>query len=302
MEEESNNLSNEELAKFVDEIENDDQDYDESVAESIRRIQYEEMLQNDLLPEEMMNDRAWGYTRRAQRDENNEIKRDESGKPLIEFKPVTYTEKRAEWDHTVSVWKKARENKRLEIKRRKLEIQKEALNSEFINIYSKLEVEHKKLLIKLLTDEYSKVMVRSEAFINRRVEALLKNYIPVSLRRCFAQYREAFIVNPGFLYIASKEYGEGKSIWVTPKLPYYFTQGTELGILKENEAFYLFKIDKAVVQFHTAKDMLSKRELQYAVKLRDIRAFYQLANKMPFWYDTLVQELKRQADEKQNGV
>ena len=140
MEEESNNLSNEELAKFVDEIENDDQDYDESVAESIRRIQYEEMLQNDLLPEEMMNDRAWGYTRRAQRDENNEIKRDESGKPLIEFKPVTYTEKRAEWDHTVSVWKKARENKRLEIKRRKLEIQKEALNSEFINIYSKLEV------------------------------------------------------------------------------------------------------------------------------------------------------------------
>ena len=47
MEEESNNLSNEELAKFVDEIENDDQDYDESVAESIRRIQYEEMLQND---------------------------------------------------------------------------------------------------------------------------------------------------------------------------------------------------------------------------------------------------------------
>lgn len=118
----------------------------------------------------------------------------------------------------------------------------------------------------------------------------------------FCAIQRSIYCESWILYIASEEYGEGKSIWVTPKLPYYFTQGTELGILKENEAFYLFKIDKAVVQFHTAKDMLSKRELQYAVKLRDIRTFYQLANKMPFWYDTLVQELKRQADEKQNDV
>ena len=290
-------LPTDELANFLNEIEDDDQEYSESLEESIRRIQEEEILQNGLLPEEMMDDKAWGNSVRAERNEEGSFKRDAAGRVVYSMRPVTYTEKRAEWNHAKAVWDEARKNKLLQIKQRKLEIQKEAINSTFINIYSKLENEHKKLLIELLTQEYSKIMVRSEKYINKRIEALLKPYIPFALRNCKARYPESMIQNPGFMYVASEEYGEGKMIWVKPNLPYYFTQGTEMQVLRENEAKFLYAIDKTVVQFHNSRDTLAKRELQYAMQLKDVKTFYQLVQKNPFWYDTLIQELRKRAQE-----
>lgn len=294
-------MANDELAKFLDEIETDDNSYSESLEESIRKIQYEEMLQNDMLPEEMMSDKAWSNTVRAERNEDGSFKRDSAGRVIYNLKQITYTDKKAEWDHAKAMWDKARKARKLETKQRKLEIQKEALNSQFINIYSDLTVEHKKLLIELLTKEYSRLMEKSEKYINKRVEALLKPYIPFVLKRCKAMFPESMIKNPGFMYIASKEYGEGKMIWVTPDLPYYFSQGTEMQVLRENEAQYLFAIDKAVVQFHNSRETLAKRELQYAVRLKDVKTFYSLVKKNPFWYDLLVQELWRRANNKKRG-
>lgn len=289
-------ITTDELSKFIDEIENDDSSYSESMEESIRRIQYEEMLHGDMLPEEMMDDRAWSNTVRAERNEDGSFKRDETGKVIYKYKQITYTDKKAEWDHAKAMWDKARREKKIETKQRKLEIQKEALNSTFINIYEQLTVEHKKLLIELLTSEYARLMEKSEKFINKRITMLLKPYIPFVLKRCNTMFPESMIKNPGFMYIASKEYGEGKMIWVTPDLPYYFTQGTEMQVLRENEEKYLFAIDKAVVQFHNSRDTLAKRELYYAVRLKDIKTFYQLVKKNPFWYDTLVQELWQRAN------
>ena len=291
-------LSSDELAKFLNEVEDDDQEYSESLEESIRRIQDEEILQNGLLPEEMMEDRAWGNSVRAERNADGTFKRDAAGRVVYSMRPVTYTEKRAEWDHAKAIWDEAKKSKRLEMKQRKLEIQREALNSNFINIYSKLENEHKRLLIELLTQEYSKIMIRSEKFINKRIEALLKPYIPPILKMCKARFPDAMIQNPGFMYVASKEYGEGKMIWVTPNIPYYFTQGTEMQVLRENEEKFLYTIDKTVVQFHNSRETLAKREMQYAMKLRYVTTFYELVQKNPFWYDTLAQELRKRAENK----
>lgn len=294
-------MTSDELASFIDEIENDDMEYSDAMKESIRRLQQEEIMQNDLLPEEMMTDKAWSNTVRAERNEDGSFKRDAAGRVIYTLKQITYTEKKAEWDHAKAMWDAARKAKQLEIKQRKLEIQKEAINSQFINIYSKLENEHKKLLIKLLTKEYSSIMERCEKYINKRIEKLLKPYIPHMLKVCKARFPESMVKNPGFMYVASKEYGEGKMIWVKPDIPYYFSQGTELEILRENESKFLYAIDKSVVQFHNSRDALAKRELQYAIRLKDVTTFYQLVKKNPFWYDTLIQELKRQADEKANA-
>lgn len=289
-------LSSDELAKFLNEVEDDDQEYSESLEESIRRIQDEEILQNGLLPEEMMDDKAWGNSVRAERNADGTYKRDAAGRVVYSMRPVTYSEKREEWNHAKAVWDEAKKNKRLEMKQRKLEIQREAINSTFINIYSKMSNDNKRLLIELLTQEYSKIMIRSEKFINKRIEALLKPYIPHILKMCKARFPEAMIQNPGFMYVASKEYGEGKMIWVTPNIPYYFAQGTEMQVLRENEEKFLYAIDKAVVQFHKSRETLAEREMRYAMKLRSVTTFYELVQKNPFWYDTLIQELRKRAE------
>lgn len=294
-------ITDKDFQALLKEIETDDAEYSTNMADSIRRLQYEEMMQNELSPEEMMDDKAWSNTVRARRDDKGEFVRDAAGRVIYDFKTITYEEKKKEWDHAVKVWNQAKKNRAAETRLRKLEIQREAINSTFISIYSELTNDHKKLLIELLTAEYKAIMDRSEKFINKRIQKLLGSYIPYTLKRCKALYPESMVKNPGFMYIASKEYGEGKMIWVTPDLPYYFTQGTELQILRENEAKYLFAVDKAVLQFNENKDTLSKRELQYAMKLKNLNTFYELVNKNPFWYDTLIQELKRRVDMAENN-
>ena len=295
--EKNSTLPSNKLAEFLYEIENENCEHSEDLKESIRRIQREEIIQNGLLPEETMDDRAWGNTSRAERNEDGTFKRDSNGKVIYNIYPVTYTEKKAEWDHYKKCATEARRAKSIELKRRKLEIQKEALNSTFINIYAPFENEHKRLLIELLTEDYSRIMHKCEAFINKRIEKLLSPYIPQTLKVCKARFPDSMKENPGFMYIASKEYGEGKMIWVKPNLPYYFAQGTELQVLKENEADYLYTIDKSVVQFHNSRDMLAKRETQYAIKLKPIKTYFQLVQKNPLWYDKLAQELKRRAEQ-----
>jgi len=295
--EKDDTLSSDELIKFMNEIEDEDSEYSESIKESIRKLQFQELMQDDLLPEEIMVDRAWGNTVRGERNEDGSFVRDENNRVVYNMKPVTYTDKKAEWDHAKACWDEARKRKKLELKRRKLEIQREALRSEVVGIYSKIDDKYKTFLIESLTSEYSNIMMRSEKYVNKRIEQLLKAYIPQTLKSCKTRYPEAFIENPGFMYVASKEYGEGKMLWVKPNLPYYFTQGTELQILRENEAKFLFNIDKSVLQFHYNRDMLAKREMHYAVMLKDIKTYYNLVQKNPFWYDIIINEIKRQADE-----
>lgn len=191
----------------------------------------------------------------------------------------------------------ARKEKVIERKQREKEIIQEAINSCFIDLNAPLSVVHKKLLIQLLTDDYTKFMIKHETYINRRITEMLKLVIPRDLLNAYALYKESIIPADGFTYIASEEYGQGLQFKVHLDLPFYFHPDDIQGILKEHWPERLMSVDKAIVSFYKQKEVRTKREVSIAKQLTKVSTFFQLVKKNPFWYDTLAQELKRQADE-----
>lgn len=181
-----------------------------------------------------------------------------------------------------------------EKKSRKKEIINEAINSTFIDLNSPLTVEHKKLLISLLTQNYTECMKRHESYINNTVEKLLRMFIPRDLLNSWAKYKDTMVPSPGFMYEASKEYGQGLTFKITIDLPMYFKEEACMNILREHFSRQLPVLDKAVAFFHKHKEMRTKQEVKYAQALTKIGTFFQLVKHNAFWYEKLVNELKKQ--------
>ncbi len=190
----------------------------------------------------------------------------------------------------------SRREKAAERKQREKEIIQEAINSTFIDLNAPLNVAHKKMLIRLLTDDYTKQMIKNESYINNRITTLLKLVIPHDLYNAYVKYKESVIPAVGFTYNASKEYGNGRMFKVTLDLPFYFHPNDIQRILMENWPERLISVDKAIVIFYRNKETRTTREVAIAKQLARVSTFFQLAKKNPFWYDKLVQELKAQAD------
>lgn len=186
----------------------------------------------------------------------------------------------------------ALQEKKIERKKRKQEIIHEAINSTFIDLNSLLTVEHKKLLISILTNQYTECMKRHESYINSTVEKLLRLLMPRDILNSWNKYRDTMVPSPGFIYEASEEYGQGLTFKVNLDLPMYFKQDTCMNILKEHFSYQLPVIDKAVAFFHKHKDMRTKQEVKYAQRLTKISTFFQLVKHNAFWYEKLITELK----------
>lgn len=191
----------------------------------------------------------------------------------------------------------SRKERAAERKQREKEIIQEAINSTFIDLYAPLDVQNKKLLISLLTKTYTDNMIKNETYINRRISEMLKLIIPRDLQNAYSLYKESIIPAVGFMYNASKEFGGGLQFKVTLDLPFYFHPADIQRILVEQWPERLISVDKSIVSFYKNKDIRTKREVALAQQLTKISTFFQLVKKNPFWYDTLVQELKKQADE-----
>ena len=177
-------------------------------------------------------------------------------------------------------------------KRKKQEIINEAINSTFIDLNSPLTVYHKKMLISILTKQYTDCMKKHEFYINNSIEKLLKMLIPNDLLDSWNKYKDVMIPSPGFMYTASKEYGNGLTFKVTLNLPMYFQQNAYMNILKEHFSYRLPSIDKAVAFFYKHKDIKTKQEIKYAQSLTKINTFFQLVKYNAFWYEKLVNNLK----------
>nr|DAW00982.1 MAG TPA: hypothetical protein [Caudoviricetes sp.] len=191
----------------------------------------------------------------------------------------------------------SRKARSIERKQREKEIIQEAINSTFIDLNAPMSVAHKKLLIKLLTDTYTQSMVKNETYINKRISEMLKLIIPSDLLNAYRLHKGSVVPADGFMYMASKEYGQGLQFKVSLDLPFYFHPNDIQPILAENWPERLINIDKAIVSFYKNKKTRTKREVAVAQQLTRISTFFQLVKKNPFWYDILVQELRRQADE-----
>lgn len=185
-------------------------------------------------------------------------------------------------------------------KRKKQEIINEAINSTFTDLNSTLTVEHKRLLISLLTEQYTVCMKRHEKYINNTVEKLLRMFMPRDILNSWVKYKDTMIPSPGFIYEASKEYGQSLKFKVTLDLPMYFKQEVCMDILKEHFSYQLPVIDKAVVFFFKHKEMRMKQEVKFAQKLAKIGTFFQLVKSNPFWYEKLVNKLKEDDKQKNN--
>lgn len=256
----------------------------------LAEIQQEEAAElEDAFPDEdLTSDDAWGWARKDNERKTVSVK---------QFEPALKSVARASAQAEQRKANQAKNEAAIDKKRRKQEIINEAINSTFIDLNAPLTVIHKKLLISLLTKHYTEKMEHHDSYINATVEMVFKKVIPHDLLNTFAKFPDTVIPFPGFTYKASEEYGQGLQFKVCPNIPLYFKPEDCNGIIRELlPANRLASLDKAVAFFHKYKDTRSKQEIKIAEALTKIQTFFQLVKKDPFWYDTLVQELKKQQE------
>lgn len=265
-------LSDKELYSFLDEIENADADIREEErlsALNIEQAQTEELLAE--LPENAELEAYYGED--AWRDFNKRI--------------VPYGKQ---------AMQKAREltkDKAASLKNDRLRIQRAAFNQENIPLATILKDAEITLLVSLLVADHTKMIEKYEAFINNRLTTLLRPFIPKRLKICERETPQAIKKCPGFLYRASKEFGNEAIFWAEPDIPYYFKQGTECELLQKEKPDFLVAIDRALVSYTSHKTKRAEKELKYVsiIIRKKVRTFYDLLKLNPFWFELLYNNL-----------
>lgn len=180
------------------------------------------------------------------------------------------------------------------LKQDRIRIQREAFSQDFIKLSDPVGKENLKALISILVQEHTRMIDKYTAFINRRLAVLLNPFIPRRLRICKELYPNSIRICPGFLYRASKEFGQGKTFWASPNIPYYFEQNKEQQVLIEHKAEFLVSVDKAVANFHMHSEKRAAKEMRYASLIiqKGVYTFFELLRLNPFWFNALYNYLK----------
>lgn len=280
------NLSDEELNAFFAELRLENSDNTNLAKEQISKIQQSEAedLENAFPDENIISNNAWGWARKDNDYINVDVKHFEPA-----LKSIALASAKADREKASTVKKETS----IERKRLKQKIINNAITSTFIDLNSPLTLEHKKLLITLLTKHYTERMRHHESYINATIEGALKKAIPHDLLNTFIKYPDTVAPFPGFVYIASQEYGQGLQFRASPKIPLYFQPYDCNDIIRKLlQPNRLASLDKAVVFFYKYKTIRVKREVKIAEALTKITTFFQLVKKDAFWYEALVNKLK----------
>lgn len=281
-------LDDKELSEFLEEIKSDDEDIEEAETSADEKIGNEEaqsMLSE--LPENAEIEAYYG---------NDAWRKPHISTGYHECFTVLYgpySKQRAAEGHREAIRKKAQR-----LKEDRIYIQREAFNQNYIKLSDKIEKNHIKLLISVLTQEHTRMIDKYSDYINKRLATLLNPLIPRRIRICRMLYPNSIRVCPGFMYKASKEYGGGLTFWATPSIPYYFEQNTEQKILLENKSDFLFSIDKAISFYHEHLKKRQEKELRYASLIiqKGVYSYFDLLKLNPFWFEILCNKLKSQID------
>lgn len=191
--------------------------------------------------------------------------------------------------------RKTLKDKAEKLKFEKIQIQREAFNQNIVDMSALIEKEHIKLLIVLLTKKHTYLADRYFSLINKRIATILMSFIPNRLRICAAHYPNSIRMCPGFMYKASKEYGQGLTLWVTPNVPYYFEQGTEQEVLQKSHPSFLYTIDKFIGLYYYHLTQRQDKELKYASAIvqKKVETYMDLLKLNPFWFKLLREELEK---------
>lgn len=274
-------LTDKEYAEFLNEIKSGDEEIEETQNEAIKRIELEE--EHAALSESEENARIEAYY-------GNDAWR-KFGHQFLSKPTIINANKKAQ---------KTKEAKHKKLKEDRIAIQRMAFNQSYIRLSDPIGNDNLKLLISLLTAEHTKMMEKYETYINKRLTTLLNPLIPRRLRICKMIYPESMKECPGFLYKASKEYGEKQTFWAMPDIPYYFKQNTEQEELQKSVKYanYLIGIDKAVVSYNAYNKARAEKELEYAsvIVRKNIQSYFELLRLNPFWFEVLFNDLKNKID------
>lgn len=265
-------LTDDELYALADQIENEDEDLQEELSEAEERISEQEAeapvedSEENRKLEEYYGEDAWRLVK---------------GNAYV-FGPEK--QRRANMAAREAVKEKARLRKR-----KRIDIQRGAFDQNIIPLTDPVPVEELKNLIGMLTQEHARMVERCKLYINKRLTSLLNPFIPRGLRVCGVKYPRSIKRSPGFLYVASEEYGGGKMLWVTPDIPDYLEQGSERKLLENAKPDLLIVVDKAVVSLYSHKAKMLDKELRYASLLlrKRVKTYYDVLKLNPFWFELL---------------
>lgn len=281
IEERYGDLTDKEYLEFLSEIKGDDEEIEEAQNEAIEKIELEE--EHTELSESEENAMIEAYY-------GNDAWR-KFGKYFFSKPAIIEAHKKAQ---------RTREAKRRKLKEDRIAIQRMAFNQDYLRLSDSIGNDNLKLLITLLTAEHTRMIEKYEAYINKRLATLINPLIPRRIRICKMIYPESMKECPGFLYRASEEYGEGKTFWAMPDIPYYFKQNTEQAELKKSIKYanYLINIDKAVASYNMHNKIRAEKELKYASMIvrKGIYSYFDLLRLNPFWFEILFNDLKNKID------
>ena len=148
-----------------------------------------------------------------------------------------------------------------------------------------------KELIDRLTKKDQMAVDRILKAITTKIERLLKQHIPLSLKHQYTMYKDSFIEHPGFMYVCNEYYG-GYKIWVKPDIPYYIMQFSEMGVLYEFHIDDMFSIDKMVERYYLASKRLIDLETRLAIKFTRIETRLDLLEMNVKFYDEYMLTVK----------
>lgn len=285
-------LKGKELLEFLEEIKSEDEDIVEAEENAYEEIIKEEAQSLSESPENV-----------EESPENVEIESyygDDAWRKTSTYgqgyKPKAFLRIPEIRQRAVENSKRARREKNLRLRDDRLRIQREAFNQDFLKLDDKLEKGHVKILISALVQEHTRMIDKYSAYINKRLAALLSPFIPKALRACEKLYPDSVRKCPGFMYKASKEYGEGLLFWASPSIPYYFRQNEEQKVLLENKPKFLPSIDRAILMYHEHLKTRQEKELNYASTIvqKEIFSYFDLLKYNPFWFEILYKKLKNE--------
>ena len=298
-------------AEFLQEISDEDENLAKTEISTIASIEEDKLEgeSNELLEELKDNPNSWFNKSTWIVSDNGQFIRRDGGELLDidenivkpsdnlintqeELSELEKKQKRIEkLNQGASRWKQNRDL-------RKIEINRMAFDQKLLPLNDKIPVEHKRLVIELLTKPLRLLILKYEDYINSRITRLLAPAIPAPVKLAAIKWPWIFIQNPGFLYKTSSHFGEAKTFWVQPKLPYFFKQGTEQTILEERDAslspYFLDCIDRAIHRWYSTRDKLAEREVFYASKMINIKGntYYHLLMLNPFWFEKLYNHIR----------
>lgn len=300
----SGGFTKDELSAFLAEIEAEDEDLAKEEIISISALEEDKLddENNDVVNDLINDPNGWFNKSKWVATEEGEFVRKSDGELFSIGEDIVTsvedstqisdkTERATKIQNATTRWKHNRDLHKIEINRM-------AFDQKILPLSERLTIEHKRLVIELLTRPIRNLIIKYENYINNRIAKLLLPAIPGALKLAQLKWPWVFVQNPGFMYKTHERMGPVMTFWATPKIPYFFPQGTEQTILEERDAsltpYFLDCIDRAVIRWYKAKENLVKREVSYAAKMINIKGntYYHLLLLNPFWFEKLYNEIK----------